>query len=69
MADQPYLVPMDAQHLAAANLTEFANASNQRTFSVAEPLRTQVAQVKGGHFALSAATLVEIGYGERAGQA
>ncbi|HBN9842128.1 DNA cytosine methyltransferase [Pseudomonas aeruginosa] len=69
MADQPYLVPMDAQHLAAASLTEFANASNQRTFSVAEPLRTQVAQVKGGHFALSAATLVEIGYGERAGQA
>ncbi|HGM5769638.1 TPA: DNA cytosine methyltransferase, partial [Pseudomonas aeruginosa] len=61
MADQPYLVPMDAQHLAAASLTEFANASNQRTFSVAEPLRTQVAQVKGGHFALSAATLVEIG--------
>ncbi|MNO80276.1 C-5 cytosine-specific DNA methylase [compost metagenome] len=68
MAEQPFLVPLDDNHLAAANLTEFANASNQRTFSASEPLRTQVAQVKGGHFALSAATLIEIGYGERPGQ-
>lgn len=35
-------------------LTEHANASNQRVFSAGEPLRTQVAQVKGGHFALVA---------------
>jgi len=68
MADKPFLVPMDDNHLAAANLTEFANASNQRTFSAAEPLRTQVAQVKGGHFARSAATLIQTGYGERPGQ-
>jgi len=33
-------------------LTEHANASSQRNFDVAEPLRTQCAQVKGGHFAL-----------------
>lgn len=68
MAEQPFLVPLNDHHLAAANLTEFANGSSQRTFSTTEPLRTQVAQVKGGHFALSAATLVEIGYGERPGQ-
>lgn len=54
--------------LAAPVLTEFANASTQRTFAVDEPLRTQVAQVKGGHFALSAAHLMTIGYGERPGQ-
>lgn len=68
MADKPFLVPMDAGHLAAANLTEFANASNQRTFSAAEPLRTQVAQIKGGHFALSAAHLTHLTHhGDRAG--
>ncbi len=44
--------------LAAPILTEFANASTQRTWTVEEPLRTQVAQVKGGHFALAAAHLV-----------
>lgn len=55
--------------LTAPVLTEFANASNQRTFDVDEPLRTQVAQVKGGHFALAAATMIQTGYGEREGQA
>jgi DNA (cytosine-5)-methyltransferase 1 len=49
--------------------TEHANASTQRTFSADEPLRTQVAQIKGGHFALVAPTLVQTGYGEREGQA
>lgn len=49
-------------------LTEHANASSQRVFPADEPLRTQVAQVKGGHFALVAPTLVQTGYGERAGQ-
>lgn len=68
MADKPFFVPMDEGHLAAANLTEFANASNQRTFSAAEPLRTQVAQIKGGHFALSAAHLTHLTHhGDRAG--
>lgn len=50
-------------------LTEFANAgSGGRTWSAFDPLRTQCAGVKGGHFAIVAPTLVQTGYGERAGQ-
>lgn len=49
-------------------LTEHANASSPRSFSATEPLRTQCAQVKGGHFALVAPTLITQGYGERPGQ-
>ncbi len=48
-------------------LTEFANASRGATWSADEPLRTQCANVKGGHFALAAAALVPR-YGEREGQ-
>src|SRR5690606_38021859 len=41
-------------------LTEFANAgSGGRTWSAMDPLRTQCAQVKGGHFAVVAPTLVK----------
>lgn len=41
-------------------LTEFANAGNGgRTWSAMEPLRTQCAQVKGGHFAVVAPSLVK----------
>jgi DNA (cytosine-5)-methyltransferase 1 len=47
-------------------LTEFANASNGRTWSAAEPLRTQCAGVKGGHFAMVSPILA--GVGGRAGQ-
>lgn len=47
-------------------LTEFANASNDRTWSAMEPLRTQCAGVKGGHFAVVAPVLA--GVGGRAGQ-
>ncbi len=48
-------------------LTEFANAGNGgRTWSAAEPLRTQCAGVKGGHFAMVAPVLA--GVGGRAGQ-
>lgn len=50
-------------------ITEHANASTQRVFSADEPLRTQCAQVKGGHFAVVAPTLIQTGYGERDGQA
>lgn len=60
MAEHPFVLQLDERQLAAANLTEFANASTQRTFSVAEPLRTQVAQVKGGHFALATAAMVTL---------
>jgi DNA (cytosine-5)-methyltransferase 1 len=46
--------------VAAPFLTECANGSAQRNFDVLEPLRTQVAQVKGGHFALAAANMVTL---------
>lgn len=39
----------------APYLTEHANGSGQRVFSAQEPLRTQVANIKGGHFALACA--------------
>lgn len=44
----------------AGCLTEHANGSSQRTFAVEDPLRTQVAQVKGGHFALVSASLITL---------
>lgn len=50
-------------------ITEHANSSNPRSWSPIEPLRTQCAQVKGGHFALISPTLIQTGYGERDGQA
>ncbi|GLC92354.1 DNA methyltransferase [Cupriavidus sp. TA19] len=50
-------------------ITECANASNERSWRADEPLRTQCAEVKGGHFALASATLIQTGYGERPGQA
>ncbi|MES2787656.1 MAG: DNA cytosine methyltransferase [Pseudomonadota bacterium] len=40
-------------------ITEHANGSTQRTFEVDEPLRTQCAEVKGGHFALVSAMLAK----------
>ncbi|MGD1324942.1 DNA cytosine methyltransferase [Pandoraea pnomenusa] len=55
--------------IVAPVLTECANASTQRSWRADEPLRTQCAEVKGGHFALASATLVQTGYGERPGQA
>ncbi|MNB78354.1 C-5 cytosine-specific DNA methylase [compost metagenome] len=48
------------QPVAAPFLTECANGSSQRNFSALEPLRTQVAQVKGGHFAMAAANMVTL---------
>lgn len=49
-------------------ITEHANGSNQRNMAADQPLRTQCAQVKGGHFAVVAPTLIQTGYGEREGQ-
>jgi len=40
--------------LAVPFLTEHANGSKQRIFPIDEPLRTQCAEVKGGHFAVVA---------------
>jgi DNA (cytosine-5)-methyltransferase 1 len=50
-------------------LTECANASNPRVFAADEPLRTQCANVKGGHHAVVAPYLVSTRNGEREGQA
>ncbi|MDY4296791.1 MULTISPECIES: DNA cytosine methyltransferase [unclassified Xanthomonas] len=50
-------------------ITEHSNASNQRTISATEPLRTICAGVKGGHFSAVAPALVQTRYGEREGQA
>lgn len=67
-AEHPFIVPA-VDTAGAPFLTEHANSSTQRVFSVEDPLRTQCAQVKGGHFALVSPTLVQTGYGEREGQA
>jgi DNA (cytosine-5)-methyltransferase 1 len=45
--------------LAMPYMTEFANASNDRNMATDEPMRTQCAQVKGGHFALVNAFLAK----------
>ncbi len=67
-AADPFVVKLPANTVAPF-VTECANASTQRNFHADEPLRTQCAEVKGGHFAVASATLVQTGYGERAGQA
>jgi DNA (cytosine-5)-methyltransferase 1 len=59
----PYIVKNKAPFIS-----EHANSSNQRNMPADDPLRTQCAQVKGGHFSVVAPSLVEIGYGEREGQ-
>ncbi|ALS64919.1 DNA cytosine methyltransferase [Pandoraea apista] len=54
--------PAGAAHalgLVVPVLTECANASTQRSWPADEPLRTQCAEVKGGHFALAAAFLAK----------
>ena len=48
------------QSVTAPFLTECANGSSQRNFDAQEPLRTQVAHVKGGHFAMVAANMVTL---------
>lgn len=62
----PYVVRVEKD--ITPFISEHANASNQRNMPIDEPLRTQCAQVKGGHFSVVAPSLVEIGYGEREGQ-
>lgn len=50
--------------LVSAFLNEHANASTQRVFAADEPMRTICGQVKGGHFGLVSATLVDAAHGE-----
>jgi len=47
-------------------ITEHANASSQRNMPADEPLRTQCAQVKGGHFAL-VAPIIDRQFGQSKG--
>lgn len=49
-------------------ITEHANSTSPRSWAADEPLRTACAEVKGGHFAMIAGSLVQTGYGEREGQ-
>lgn len=64
--DEPVLtITTENRHaLVTAFLNEHANASNQRVMPADAPLRTICAQVKGGHFGLVSATLVDAAHGE-----
>lgn len=44
--------------LVTAFLNEHAQASSQRVMPIDEPMRTQMAEVKGGHFSMVSATLM-----------
>jgi DNA (cytosine-5)-methyltransferase 1 len=50
--------------LVTAFLNEHANATQQRVMPADEPLRTVCAQVKGGHFSMVSAVLVDAAHGE-----
>jgi DNA (cytosine-5)-methyltransferase 1 len=67
-APLPTVTASGGYGLVTPFITEHANSSNQRSMPADEPLRTQCAQVKGGHFSVVAPSLVEVGYGEREGQ-
>jgi len=60
----PTITASGGYGIVAPFLTEFANASNDRNMPADEPLRTQCAQVKGGHFAL-VAPFISTYYGEK----
>lgn len=53
-SENPFIV-----NEVAPFITEHANASSQRNIALNEPLRTQCAGVKGGHFALVSAFLAK----------
>jgi DNA (cytosine-5)-methyltransferase 1 len=58
----PYLVRVEKD--ITPFISEHANASSQRNMPIDEPLRTQCAQVKGGHFSI-VAPLITTYYGEK----
>lgn len=64
--DMPLPTATSTQRIAIVTpfISEHANASNQRNMACEEPLRTQCAQVKGGHFSLVAGFLSTY-YGEK----
>lgn len=49
--------------LVSAFLNEHANASTQRVIAVDEPMRTICGEVKGGHFSVVSATLINNNFG------
>ncbi len=55
-SDDPFIVPEAG---CAPFITEHANGSSQRNMSANEPLRTQCANVKGGHFAVVTSHMVK----------
>ena len=55
---QRYVIESDDPFVVPSFITEHANGSSQRNMPIDEPLRTICAQVKGGHFALVAASFV-----------
>ncbi len=58
----PYIVRIEKD--ITPFISEHANASNQRNMPIDEPLRTQCAQVKGGHFSVVAPVITTY-YGEK----
>lgn len=54
---EPFIV--SGERAVAPFFTEHANGSTQRVFDAQEPLRTQCAEIKGGHFALVSAMLAK----------
>jgi DNA (cytosine-5)-methyltransferase 1 len=56
-AKDPYI--FDTGKVLMPFITEHANGSTQRVFDANEPLRTQCAEIKGGHFALVCAFLAK----------
>lgn len=64
--DQPFGTLTTENHRAVVTpklapfITEHANASNQRTMPADQPLRTQCAQVKGGHFSIVAPAITPL---------
>lgn len=60
----PTITASGGQALITPFITEHANGSNQRNMAADEPLRTQCAQVKGGHFAV-VAPIISTYYGDK----
>ena len=63
-APLPTVTASGGYGLVTPFISEHANASNQRNMPVDEPLRTQCAQVKGGHFSVVAPVITTY-YGEK----
>lgn len=60
----PTITASGGYGLVTPFITEHANGSNQRNMAADEPLRTQCAQVKGGHFAV-VAPIISTYYGDK----